>query len=62
MGKGVAATCDDCYFKRAGLCAMPLAAPCPTFRYDTGGAPARPKQAPLVPRPLSSFVTRHAAA
>ena len=25
-------TCDDCYFRRAGLCALVLAEPCPTFR------------------------------
>jgi hypothetical protein len=27
-----APTCDDCYFRRQGLCALALERPCPTFR------------------------------
>ena len=25
-------TCDDCFFRRADLCALPGNTPCPTFR------------------------------
>ena len=25
-------TCEDCFFARNGLCALPLDDPCPTFR------------------------------
>jgi hypothetical protein len=32
MSKRGKATCDDCYFRRAGLCALTPDAPCPTFR------------------------------
>ena len=45
-------TCEDCYFRRAGLCALVLESPCPTFRLHTKGALTPPRQAPLVPRPM----------
>ena len=32
MSKTGQATCDDCYFRRAGLCALAGDAICPTFR------------------------------
>jgi hypothetical protein len=51
MGKS-AVTCEDCYFRRAGLCALVLEKPCPTFRAYTKGALSPPRQAPLVPRAL----------
>jgi len=41
-------TCEDCYFRRAGLCALPTDAPCPTFLVP-------PRQPRLVPRPLGDF-------
>jgi hypothetical protein len=53
-------TCDDCYFRRAGLCALAPATPCPTFRADVRGALVPPRQPRLVVRPLSAAV-RHAA-
>jgi hypothetical protein len=43
-------TCDDCFFRREGLCALRLERPCPTFRAQTKGALAPPRQAPLIPR------------
>jgi len=52
MSKRAEATCSDCYFRRAGLCALPGETVCPTFRLHTAGALAPPKQAPLVPRPV----------
>lgn len=52
------ATCSDCYFRRAGLCALPGETTCPTFRLDAKGRLTPPKQPRLVPRPLAA----HAAA
>jgi hypothetical protein len=40
-----APTCDDCYFRTRGLCAMRPERPCPTFRAST-----RALQPPLQPR------------
>jgi hypothetical protein len=45
------ATCQDCYFRRHGLCALALERPCPTFR-AAGVTLQPPPQAPLVPRGL----------
>jgi hypothetical protein len=59
MSKRQQATCNDCYFRRAGLCALPGEAICPTFRVDSVGKLAPPPQPRLVPRTLS---TAHAAA
>jgi hypothetical protein len=57
MSKRVHATCDDCYFRRLGLCALPGETICPTFRRAKSEL-APPQQARLVPRPIAS----HAAA
>jgi hypothetical protein len=55
MSKTKLSTCNDCYFRRAGLCALPGDTPCPTFRATHGGAPVPPLQARLVPlRPLAA--------
>jgi hypothetical protein len=54
MSKHVAVSCHDCYFRRAGLCALPGDTPCPTFR-PAGRVLTPPGHAPLVPRPLSAF-------
>ena len=32
--KAAKVTCEDCFFKRNGLCALTCDAPCPTFRPD----------------------------
>ncbi|HET8607470.1 MAG TPA: hypothetical protein VFL66_10640 [Gaiellaceae bacterium] len=53
MNKRTDATCNDCYFRRAGLCALSLETPCPTFRLATRGSLAPPRQARLVPRPAA---------
>jgi hypothetical protein len=58
MSKRPKATCSECYFRRAGLCALPGEAACPTFRLDSAGRMAPPRQPQLVPR----TVTAHAAA
>jgi hypothetical protein len=47
-----AATCEDCYFRKAGLCALSLERPCPTFRAFNRGALTPPQQAQLVAAPL----------
>ena len=53
MSKQIRVTCEDCYFRRAGLCALPLAEPCPTFRLHSRGSLAPPRQPRLVPRQLT---------
>jgi hypothetical protein len=62
LGKRVEVTCGDCYFHKAGLCALVLETPCPTFRATHRGAPVPPQQPQLVPRPLSAFAPQIAAA
>jgi hypothetical protein len=54
MAKRAQATCGDCYFRRAGLCALPGEAICPTFRAYNAGRLAPPQQPRLVPRPVSA--------
>ncbi len=49
MSKRAVATCEDCYFRREGLCALPGDTPCPTFRAATGSL-APPVQPRLVLR------------
>jgi len=56
------ASCNDCYFRRAGLCALPGDTPCPTFRLHTLGSLVPPRQPRLVPRPLGQLASHHAAA
>ena len=37
-------TCEDCFFRRQGLCALDLAEPCPTFRPDSAEGLSPPQQ------------------
>ena len=60
MAKRPDVTCDDCYFRKCGLCALLLPEPCPTFRAVDRGLMRPPAQPTLVPRPLSAFA--HGAA
>jgi hypothetical protein len=46
-------TCNDCYFRQAGLCALPGEQVCPTFRMVLAGSLAPPRQPQLVPRSLA---------
>jgi hypothetical protein len=46
-------TCQDCYFRRHGLCALAVERPCPTFR-AAGRILEPPRHAPLVPRALTA--------
>jgi hypothetical protein len=62
MAKLAKATCAECYFRQAGLCALPTDVPCPTFRAYAHGSLAPSQQAPLVARPLVRFEAQHAAA
>jgi hypothetical protein len=48
--KRIPVTCDDCYFRQEGLCALAGNVPCPTFRATTRGTLAPPQQPRLVPR------------
>lgn len=51
MAKPPEARCSDCYFRCAGLCALPGDTPCPTFRLAKA-ALEPPRQPRLVPLPL----------
>jgi hypothetical protein len=62
MGKRIEVTCDDCFFRKSGLCALLLPSPCPTFRHMDRGLLTSPKQPRLVPRPVSAFAHEVAAA
>lgn len=55
-------TCDDCYFRREGLCALPGDAVCPTYRAATARTLVPPKQPRLVPRPAPRVAVGQAAA
>ena len=59
--KRIPVTCDDCYFRREGLCALPGNTPCPTFRATTGGMLTPPPQPRLVPRTLEAATVGRAA-
>jgi hypothetical protein len=61
MSKKNQATCSDCYFRRAGLCALPGETICPTFRVHTAGRLAPPLQPRLVPRTLTPVAATAAA-
>jgi hypothetical protein len=45
-------SCNDCYFRASGLCALPGDDPCPTFRAATGRELMPPPQPTLVMRQL----------
>jgi hypothetical protein len=51
VAKRTETTCNDCFFRRAELCAIPGNCVCPTFR-PVKGALEPPKQARLVPRTM----------
>jgi hypothetical protein len=61
MSKRPNPTCGDCYFQRAGLCALASDTICPTFRAQAPRL-APPPQPRLVPRGLEQVATAHAAA
>ena len=61
MSKTTKLTCGDCYFQRAGLCALSLESPCPTFRAHSRGTLVPPRQPRLVPRPLAPLASSSAA-
>jgi len=56
MTKRNVATCEDCYFRREGLCALPGNSPCPTFRAATVGRLTPPTQPRLILRPVAAQV------
>jgi hypothetical protein len=43
-------TCDDCFFRCQGLCALDLAEPCSTFRQDRPEGLVPPRQPSLLLR------------
>lgn len=54
MSKTGKPSCNDCYFRRAGLCALAGDTACPTFRVARRGALEPPRHPTLVPRPLAA--------
>jgi hypothetical protein len=48
--KKTARTCDDCFFRCQGLCALDLAEPCSTFRQDRPEGLVPPRQPSLLLR------------
>ena len=57
MSKTGKPTCTDCYFRRAGLCALAGDIACPTFRPARRGSLVPPRQPQLVPRPEARVAT-----
>jgi len=57
MSKRSTPTCTDCYFGRAGLCALAGEVICPTFRAVSKGNLVPPQQPRLVPRVLPAHAT-----
>ncbi len=53
-------TCDDCYFRREGLCALTGNVPCPTFRAMKSSL-TPPRQPQLVPRQPAPVTVGRAA-
>ena len=62
MGTRAVATCEDCYFRKEGLCALPGNAPCPTFRAAAVGRLTPPPQPRLVLRAPLAQVAHVASA
>ncbi len=62
MNKSTRASCNDCYFRNAGLCALPGDTPCPTFRAATAGSLAPPPQPKLVLLPSPALAAGAAPA
>ena len=60
MKTRLTATCDDCFFRREGLCALAGNTPCPTFRATEKGTLAPPRHPQLIPRQVRLAVG-HAA-
>jgi hypothetical protein len=56
MKRQSAPTCEDCYFRRHGLCAMTPDRACPTFRAASSELQP-PKQPRLVPLALALAAT-----
>jgi hypothetical protein len=55
-------SCNDCYFRRESLCALPGMSICPTFRAVTAtGKPISPRQPVLVMRPATPLASTSAA-
>ena len=48
--RNAAVSCEDCFFRRHGLCALGLDSPCPTFRPDTPDGLVPPRQPALLIR------------
>ena len=59
--RNAAVSCEDCFFRRRGLCALGLDSPCPTFRPDTPDGLVPPRQPALLMRDRSERLAPHIA-
>jgi hypothetical protein len=50
QARNAAVSCEECFFRRRGLCALGLDSPCPTFRPDTPEGLVPPRQPALLAR------------
>ena len=60
-GDAMTYTCDDCFFRRADLCAIPGNSPCPTFRLAARRPPSArtaDRQAATAVASRTSFASR----
>lgn len=55
MSKTTRVSCNDCYFRRTGLCALPGNTPCPTYRAASADPLAPPRQPKLVLLPAGAL-------
>jgi hypothetical protein len=53
-------SCNDCYFRQAGLCALPGNTPCPTFRAQARGSLGQSQQRPVTAPALPRLLAQHA--
>jgi hypothetical protein len=60
--RNAAVSCEDCFFRRRGLCALGLDSPCPTFRPDTPDGLVPPRQPALLMRDGSEHPAAQVAA
>jgi hypothetical protein len=56
-----AVTCEDCFFRCRGLCALGLDSPCPTFRPNTPEGLVPPRQPALLMRDRANPAPSHVA-
>ena len=59
QARNAAVSCEDCFFRSRGLCALGLDSPCPTFRPNTPEGLVPPRQPALLMRDRGNPVEPH---